>query len=151
MTHFIAAKSLSKVVTLAATAAFVLTGFSPEAKAQPYAKTADQTGLFANQNYGIQTPQGTNLTWFQVDGTCNGIAEVKGGRRISYKCRYEAVQIDDGRVALTVRSDLDGYRTASSETLSLMPDGNLFNETAQSVAYRLRADGIPISSTRGRR
>ena len=151
MTHSITRSAIRNTVTLLASAAFAMIGCAATASAQAQGSTADQTGVFAGQNYGIQTRQGTNLTWFRADGTCNGIAEAPRSRRISYNCRYEARAIGNGRVSLTVRSDIDNYRTASTETLRIMPDGNLFNESAKAVAYRLRPDGIPINGGHGRR
>ena len=151
MAHSITRTTIRKTVTLLASAAFVLIGGATTASAQAQGSSADQTGVLAGQNYGIQTRQGTNLMWFRADGTCNGIAGGPRSRGLSYKCRYEARPIGNGRISLTVRNEMDGYRTPSTETLRIMPDGNLFNESAKAIAYRLRPDGAPINDTRGRR
>tara|TARA_R110000850_G_scaffold246570_1_gene371450 strand:+ start:1219 stop:1680 length:462 start_codon:yes stop_codon:yes gene_type:complete len=150
MTHFITRKTISNLLGIAVIGAFVFIGLSAQASAQSK-DPADQGGVLAGQSYGIQTPQGTNVMWFQARGFCNGIAGSSRGRATPYTCQYEASQIGDDRISLTVRSTLDGYRTASTETLRIMPDGNLFNETAQTTAFRLRPDGLPCTDAQGRR
>ncbi|MEQ9434217.1 hypothetical protein [Hyphomonas sp.] len=81
MIHFIPRKSISQIMALIASAAFVFIGVSAEANAQAQGSAADPAGLVAGQSCGIQTPQGTNVMQVQADGSCYGTAGPARGRR----------------------------------------------------------------------
>jgi hypothetical protein len=146
MSHIISRRMASNVLALLAASIFFFSG--QMARAQTV--DLEPQAVLAGSSWGIQTPQGTNMSWFNADGTCTGMAQMARNNPVSYKCRYEVRSAGQGRIALSVRSNIDGYRQTSTETLRIMPDGNLYNESARAIAYRLRPDGTPFSDTRRR-
>lgn len=131
MTRFIPTFAKGNLLAAVAAVAFVFCGAAAEAQTQ----SPDATGLFAGQIWSIETNRGMTIIAYGADGTCFGIETAPRRKDITFDCQYQARPAAGQRVVLTIRSELDGYRAARNSTLRLMPDGNLYNETARAVAY----------------
>ncbi len=86
----------------------------------------------------IQTRTGGTYAEYRPDGSVTGMVMVPNARQpIPFQGQYSVQDLGNGRIALTIVSPVRGKMTRSTNTLRMMPDGNLFNETAKAVAYRV--------------
>lgn len=87
----------------------------------------------------IQTRTGGTYAEYRPDGSVSGMVTVPNSRRpIPFQGQYSVQDLGNGRIALTIMTPVQGKMTRSTNTLRMMPDGNLFNETVKAVAYRVQ-------------
>ena len=86
----------------------------------------------------ISTRMGSHTATYSPDGRLQGQGKpANSPRPIRFSGQWQAVPLDADCFKLSVR--LDGMRQAAPpETLCFQPDGNLYNQTAQAMAYRVR-------------
>ena len=87
----------------------------------------------------IHSRTGGTYAEYRPDGSVIGQFFAPNSRRgIPFRGQYSVQNIGNGRIALTIMASMQGRTSKSTNTLRMMPDGNLFNETAQAVAYRMQ-------------
>ncbi len=87
----------------------------------------------------LQTRTGTTVAEYRPDGSVAGMVTVPNSRQpIPFQGQYSVQNLGNGRFALTLATRIQGRPMQSTNTLRMMPDGNLFNETAKAVAYRMQ-------------
>ena len=105
----------------------------------PPVQQQPQQGAFSAQQFligtwAIETNLGAEVATYLPDGTVNGVVRLrKRPQPMPFQGRWQVRPLGADRFELTIAAF--GQRT--SNTLRVMPDGTLFNETARAIAYRV--------------
>ncbi len=88
--------------------------------------------------WGIQTPNGTTIADYMPNGQVTGLfARPNQKKPTPFRGQWSTKPLGNGRFALSVK--VQGMRQNSPpDILRFMPDGNLYNETAKAIAYRVQ-------------
>jgi hypothetical protein len=98
-----------------------------------------QQGAFSAQQFllgtwAIETNLGAEVATYMPDGTVNGMVRLrKRPQPMPFQGRWSVRPLGADRFELTVSA----FGQRASNTLRMLPDGTLFNETARAIAYRV--------------
>jgi hypothetical protein len=84
--------------------------------------------------WASETASGANVAIYLPDGSVNGVLYLPGERQpIPFVGSWSVRALAADRFELAVRT----AKHSGQSTLRVMPDGNIYNETAQAVAWRI--------------
>jgi len=85
--------------------------------------------------WALQTAAGVIVATYRPDASVNGLVHLRNQPRpIPFHGSWAVRPLGPNRFELTVNAG----QLSGRDTLSVMPDGNLFNEQARAVVYRVR-------------
>jgi hypothetical protein len=130
---------LKTILTAAAIGLALLAAPASATQAAPYPPATQQSGPISPQQlllgtWALEAAAGATVATYFPDGSVNGVVYLRGRPQpIPFQGSWSVRPLGSGHFELTItaggRSDRD--------TLRVMADGNLFNEKARAVAYRV--------------
>jgi len=85
--------------------------------------------------WALQTAAGVIVATYRPDGSVSGLVHLRNQRQpIPFQGSWSVRPLGPDRFELTISAG----QLSGRDTLSVRPDGNLFNEQARAVAYRVQ-------------